>query len=33
VGSRAATAYGAHVATELAAGLGVRGWTVVSGGA
>jgi DNA processing protein len=32
VGSRAATAYGAHVATELAAGLGVRGWTVVSSG-
>jgi DNA processing protein len=33
VGSRAATAYGAHVAAELAAGLGNRGWTVVSGGA
>lgn len=33
VGSRAATPYGTHVATELAAGLGVRGWTVVSGGA
>jgi DNA recombination-mediator protein A len=32
VGSRTATAYGAHVATELAAGLGVRGWTVVSSG-
>lgn len=33
VGSRAATAYGAHVSGELAIGLGVRGWTVVSGGA
>lgn len=33
VGARAATAYGAHVATELAAGLGQRGWMVVSGGA
>ena len=33
VGSRAATAYGAHVGTELAAGLGERRWTVVSGGA
>lgn len=33
VGSRAATAYGEHVAGELAAGLGERGWTVVSGGA
>jgi DNA processing protein len=33
VGSRAATAYGGHVSGELAAGLGQRGWTVVSGGA
>lgn len=33
VGSRASTAYGEHVAGELAAGLGERGWTVVSGGA
>jgi DNA processing protein len=33
VGSRAATAYGAHVGTEMAASLGERGWTVVSGGA
>jgi DNA processing protein len=33
VGSRAATAYGAHVGTEMAAALGERGWTVVSGGA
>jgi len=33
VGSRAATAYGAHVGTELAAGLGDHGWLVVSGGA
>jgi len=33
VGSRAATAYGAHVAGELAADLGERGWAVVSGGA
>ncbi len=33
VGSRAATAYGAHVSTEMAAALGQRGWTVVSGGA
>ena len=33
VGSRAATAYGAHVATEMAAALGGRGCTVVSGGA
>src|SRR4051812_32066441 len=32
VGSRAATAYGEHVAAELAAGLAERGWTVVSGG-
>ncbi|HEV7726119.1 MAG TPA: DNA-processing protein DprA [Modestobacter sp.] len=33
VGSRASTAYGEHVAGELAAGLGERGWTTVSGGA
>ena len=33
VGSRAATAYGEHVAADLASGLGARGWTVVSGGA
>jgi DNA processing protein len=33
VGARACTAYGEHVAAELAAGLGDRGWTVVSGGA
>jgi DNA processing protein len=33
VGSRAATAYGEHVAGDLALGLGERGWTVVSGAA
>jgi len=33
VGSRAATSYGGHVAGEMAADLGERGWTVVSGGA
>jgi len=33
VGSRAASAYGEYVAGELGAGLGTRGWTVVSGGA
>jgi DNA processing protein len=33
VGSRAATAYGEHVATELAAELAGLGWTVISGGA
>lgn len=33
VGTRAATGYGTHMATELAAGLADRGWTVVSGGA
>ena len=33
VGARAATAYGAHVCTEMAAALGERGWTVISGGA
>jgi DNA processing protein len=32
VGSRAATSYGGHVAGEIAADLGERGWTVVSGG-
>ena len=33
VGARACTAYGEHVAADLAAGLGDRAWTVVSGGA
>lgn len=33
VGARAASAYGAHVAGEMAAVLGERHWTVVSGGA
>lgn len=33
VGARAATAYGEHVATEVAAGVADHGWTVVSGGA
>jgi DNA processing protein len=33
IGSRAATAYGEHVAADLAAGLAERGVTVVSGGA
>ncbi|HEU5386660.1 MAG TPA: DNA-processing protein DprA [Streptosporangiaceae bacterium] len=33
VGSRAATSYGTHVAGEIAADLGERGWAVVSGGA
>jgi DNA processing protein len=33
VGARAATAYGSHVCTELAAGLADRGYTVISGGA
>ncbi|MFC4242780.1 DNA-processing protein DprA [Gryllotalpicola reticulitermitis] len=33
VGTRASTGYGTHVATELAAGLADRDWTVVSGGA
>ncbi|HEX5190906.1 MAG TPA: DNA-processing protein DprA [Streptosporangiaceae bacterium] len=33
VGSRAATAYGSHVATELSAELANLGWTVISGGA
>jgi DNA processing protein len=31
VGSRAATPYGVHVATELAAGVAEAGWSVVSG--
>jgi DNA processing protein len=33
VGARAATAYGCHVGTELAADLAGRGWAVISGGA
>lgn len=33
VGARAATSYGDHIAMELAYGLGVRDWAVVSGGA
>jgi DNA processing protein len=33
VGSRAASAYGAYVAAELAASVAARGWAVVSGGA
>jgi DNA processing protein len=33
VGSRAASAYGSHVGTQLAAALAERGWVVVSGGA
>ena len=33
VGSRAATGYGGHVAGEIAADLGERGWAVISGGA
>jgi DNA processing protein len=33
VGARAATGYGAHVAGEIAADLGERGWSIVSGGA
>jgi DNA processing protein len=33
VGARAATGYGQHVATEMAAALAERGWAVVSGGA
>ena len=33
VGSRASTGYGAHVAGEIAADLGERGWVIVSGGA
>ncbi|MDR2983801.1 MAG: DNA-processing protein DprA [Nocardiopsaceae bacterium] len=33
VGSRTATAYGCHVATELSADLADLGWTIISGGA
>lgn len=33
VGARASTAYGDHVASDLAYGLADQGWTVVSGGA
>ena len=33
VGARAASAYGFHVATEIAADLASRGWTVISGAA
>ena len=33
VGTRAATAYGAHVCGEFAAALAGKGWTIVSGGA
>jgi len=33
VGSRAATGYGEHVAGEIAADLGERDWTLISGGA
>jgi DNA processing protein len=33
VGSRAASAYGSHVATELSAELAGLGWSVISGGA
>lgn len=33
VGARASTAYGNHVAAEIASGVGVRGFTVVSGAA
>jgi len=33
VGARAATQYGEHVATNLAHGLALREWTIVSGGA
>lgn len=33
VGARSASAYGEHVAGELGAGLGERGWTTVSGAA
>ncbi|MFJ1971567.1 DNA-processing protein DprA [Streptomyces sp. NPDC087903] len=33
VGARACTAYGAHMAATLSAGLAERGWVVVSGGA
>jgi DNA processing protein len=33
VGARAATAYGSHVCTEMAATLAEQGWSLVSGGA
>ena len=33
VGSRAATAYGAHIATQIAASLSGQGWAIVSGAA
>lgn len=33
VGARAASAYGSHVATEMAGVLAERGWVVISGGA
>jgi DNA processing protein len=33
VGSRAATAYGSYVASEIAASVAGRGWAVISGGA
>ena len=33
VGARASTAYGDHVAGDLAYHCGARGWTTVSGGA
>jgi hypothetical protein len=33
VGTRAATAYGAHVCTEMSVALAERGWTIISGGA
>jgi DNA processing protein len=33
VGARAATAYGSHVGTEMAAALSERGFTIISGGA
>jgi DNA processing protein len=33
VGTRAATAYGAHVCGEMAVTLAERGWTIISGGA
>jgi DNA processing protein len=33
VGARAATGYGGHVATEMAAALAERGWCLISGGA
>jgi DNA processing protein len=33
VGTRAATAYGAHVCSEISVALAERGWTLISGGA